>query len=102
MIQAAKDRATRLVAYGEKWWDGVACRRCVNRNDLDRCPTDCEGGAVSLERVIVQAKGALIGVMICAVLLGVGDLTRQAHHRNAGKGTVLDGYWTEPVLLEIG
>lgn len=44
-----------------------------------------------------QAMALLLLVMAFAVLIGVGELYRQAHHRAVGQGTVMDGFFAREV-----
>lgn len=48
-----------------------------------------------------QAMALLVLVMAFLVLLGFGELSRQKHHREAGKGSVMDGYWQRPDAQEL-
>lgn len=40
-----------------------------------------------------QAMALLVLVMVVAVVAGFGELSRQKHHREAGRGSVMDGFW---------
>lgn len=40
-----------------------------------------------------QAMAVLLLVMACLLFLGFGELSRQAHHRAAGRGTVMDSFF---------